>query len=105
MHFRPLRPAELLSSAKMEELLNQAAMMYNAVILDAPILLNMANNRVLASYAEAVALVVHSGHTPRKLVKQACANLRNVPDRVIGVVLNQVDALGGRLHLRILGRL
>jgi polysaccharide biosynthesis transport protein len=91
---RPLHSAELLSSTRMEDFLHQAAMVYDAVILDSPILLNMADSRVLASYAEAVALVVHSGHTPRKLVKQACANLRNVPGRMIGVVLNQVDLSG-----------
>jgi Mrp family chromosome partitioning ATPase len=78
----------------MEELLRQAAMVYDVVILDSPILLSMADSRVLASYVEAVALVIHSGHTPRKLVKQACANLRNVPGRVIGVVLNQADPSG-----------
>jgi succinoglycan biosynthesis transport protein ExoP len=91
---RPLQPAELLSSARMRDLLRQAVMVYDVVILDSPILLNMADSRVLASYVEAVALVIHSGLTPRKLVKQACANLRNVPGRVIGVVLNQVDTSG-----------
>ncbi len=89
---KPLRPAELLSSARMEEFLHQAEMVYDVVILDSPILLSMADSRVLASHVEAVILVVHSGLTPRKLVVQACANLRNVPGRVIGVVLNQVDA-------------
>jgi succinoglycan biosynthesis transport protein ExoP len=89
---KPLRPAELLSSERMGELLRQAGMVYDVVILDSPILLSMADSRVLASFVEAVALVVHSGQTPRKLVKQACANLRNVPGRVIGAVLNQADA-------------
>jgi Mrp family chromosome partitioning ATPase len=78
----------------MEEFLHQAEMVYDVVVLDSPILLNMADSRVLASHVEAVMLVVHSGLTPRKLVKQACANLRNVPGRVIGVVLNQVDTSG-----------
>jgi capsular exopolysaccharide synthesis family protein len=88
---KPLRPAELLSSERMGELLRQAGMVYDVVILDSPILLSMADSRVLASFVEAVALVVHSGHTPRKLVKQACANLRNVPGRVIGAILNQAE--------------
>ncbi len=91
---RPLHPAELLSSARMEDFLHQAAMVYDVVILDSPILLSMADSRVLASHVQAVALVVHGGLTPRKLVKQACANLRNVPGRMIGVVLNQVDTSG-----------
>jgi succinoglycan biosynthesis transport protein ExoP len=91
---KPLRPAELLSSARMVELLRQAAMVYDIVILDSPILLSMADSRVLASFVDAVALVVHSGNTPRNLVKQACANLRTVPGTVIGVVLNQADTSG-----------
>jgi len=88
---KPHRPAELLSSARMEEFLHQAQMVYDVVILDSPILLNMADSRVLASHVEAVMLVVHGGVTPRKLVLQACANLRSVPGRVIGAVLNQMD--------------
>jgi succinoglycan biosynthesis transport protein ExoP len=91
---KPVRPAELLSSVRMEEFLHQAKMVYDVVILDSPILLNMADSRVLASHVEAVLLVVHGGVTPRKLVLQACANLRNVPGRVIGAVLNQMDTSG-----------
>jgi Mrp family chromosome partitioning ATPase len=36
-------------------------------------------------------LVVNSGDTPKKLVKEAFANLRGVSARVVGVVLNCVD--------------
>lgn len=88
---RPRDPAELLSSDRMEELVRQAMMQYDVVIVDSPTLLNMADSRVLASYVDAVVLVVKSGATPKKLVKQAFTNLHSVSARVIGVVLNQVD--------------
>ena len=88
---RPENPAELLSSQRMEELLEHARSQYDVVVIDSPTLLHMADSRLLASYVEAVVLVVKSGHTPKKLVKEAFANLRSVSARVVGVVLNHVD--------------
>ena len=91
---RPSNPAELLSSRRMEDLIRQAKSHYDMVVLDSPTLLHMADGRVLASYVEAVLLVVKSEATPRKLVKEACANLRSVTGKLMGVVLNQVDLRG-----------
>ena len=88
---RPENPAELLSSQRMEELLRHARSQYDVVVIDSPTLLHMADSRLLASYVEAVVLVVKSGDTPKKLVKEAFANLRSVSARVVGVVLNCVD--------------
>jgi capsular exopolysaccharide synthesis family protein len=88
---RPANPAELLSSSRMEELLHDARSQYDVVVIDSPTLLHMADSRLLASYVEAVVLVVKSGETPKKLVKEAFANLRSVSARVAGVVLNCVD--------------
>jgi Mrp family chromosome partitioning ATPase len=51
-------------------------------------------NYPLVSRPTVIAIVVHSGYTPRKLVKKPRANLRNIPVRMIGVVLNQVDLSG-----------
>ena len=51
----------------------------------------MADSRVLASYVGAVVLIVKSGDTPKKLVKQAFTNLRTVSTKVGGVVLNHSD--------------
>jgi polysaccharide biosynthesis transport protein len=88
---RPANPAELLSSHRMEELLCNACTQYDVVVVDSPTLLHMADSRLLASYVEAVVLVVKSGDTPKKLVLEAFANLRSVSARVVGVVLNCVD--------------
>jgi polysaccharide biosynthesis transport protein len=87
----PPNPAELLSSDRMRDLIRQARTHFDVVIVDSPTLLHMADSRVLASYVEAVVLVVRSGFTPKKLVKQAFASVRSVSDRFVGIVLNQVD--------------
>jgi len=88
---RPVNPAELLSSPRMQELLRHAVTQYDVVVVDSPTLLHMADSRLLASYVEAVVLVVKSGDTPKKLVKEAFANLQSVSARVAGVVLNCVN--------------
>ena len=88
---RPENPAELLSSQRMQELLRHAVTQYDVVVVDSPTLLHMADSRLLASYVDAVVLVVKSGDTPKKLVKEAFANLRSVSAKVVGVVLNCVN--------------
>jgi len=87
----PENAAELLSSDRMRDLIRQARTHYDVVIVDSPILLHMADSRVLSCYVDAVVLVVKSGFTPKKLVKQALSGVRKVPERLVGVVLNQVD--------------
>ena len=88
---RPRNPAELLSSDRMEDVIRAAQSEYDIVLVDSPTLLNMADSRVLASYVDAVLLIVKSGDTPKKLVKQAFNNLRTVSAKVVGVVLNHAD--------------
>jgi len=91
---RPRNPAELLSFDRMHDLIRAAQSQFDIVLVDSPTLLNMADSRILASYVDAVVLIVKSGDTPKKLVKQAFTNLRTVSARIVGVVLNQADMRG-----------
>jgi len=84
-------PADLLSSDRMHDLIRAAQSQFDMVLVDSPTRLNMADSRILASYVDAVVLIVKSGDTPKKIVKQAFTNLRTVSARIVGVVLNQAD--------------
>jgi len=84
----PANPAELLSSWRMRDLVSQALVDYDFVILDSPaLLINAADARILAPLVDGVVLVVRSGATPRDVVLRARALAKNV----IGVILNQLD--------------
>jgi capsular exopolysaccharide synthesis family protein len=87
----PQQPVELLSSDPMRDLIREALADYDFVVVDSPILVNMADSRVLASYVDGVVLIVKSGATPRKLVRDACKSLWNVQGKILGVVLNHFD--------------
>jgi succinoglycan biosynthesis transport protein ExoP len=84
----PANPAELLSSWRMQNLVTQALVGYDFVILDSPALLISAPDaRILARLVDGAMVVVRSGSTPRNLVQQACLEVPNV----IGVILNKLD--------------
>jgi polysaccharide biosynthesis transport protein len=87
----PGSPVELISTERMPDLIQQAQQEFDFVVVDSATLINVTDSRILASYVDAVILVVRSGSTSRKLVKQAHDNLRTVSAKVIGLVLNQLD--------------
>ena len=84
-------PSELLSSERMPALIREAKESYDFVVIDSPTLLKITDGRILATYADAVALVVRSGATPKALVKQAYSNLAAVSEKIVGVILNRWD--------------
>jgi Mrp family chromosome partitioning ATPase len=83
----PVNPAELLSSERMRTLLQEATAEYDFVILDSPPLLNVADTRILASFADATILVVKGGDTPRQVVQYAESQICAAGANLIGVVL------------------
>jgi capsular exopolysaccharide synthesis family protein len=88
---RPENPAELLSSERMRQIIEQAKLRYDYVVVDSPTLLNMADSRILASYVDNVELIVRSRATPKLLAKRACANVQGAGATIVGVVLNQQE--------------
>jgi polysaccharide biosynthesis transport protein len=87
----PPNPSELLSSDRMQQLIGEALLEYQFVLIDAPPLLNVTDGRILATIVEAAILVVRGGYTPQELAQQAQFHIRDVGARLIGVVLNDVD--------------
>lgn len=88
---RPENPAELLSSGRMRQIIEQAKLRYDYVVVDSPTLLNMADSRILASYVDNVVLIVRSRATPKLLAKRACANVQGAGATIVGAVLNQQE--------------
>ena len=90
-------PADLLSLARMRELIAEASGDYDYVVIDSPALLaHPADVRSLASLADHVLLTVRHGTTPRESVSMALSQL----DRVSGVVLNHLDSRDIPSHYR-----
>ena len=87
----PPNPAELLSSARMAEVLQQLRERFDHIVIDSPPLLMVTDATILSTLADGVVLVVESGVTVRGALVRAHALLENAGSRVLGVVVNKVD--------------
>jgi tyrosine-protein kinase Etk/Wzc len=90
----PPNPAELIGSDQLAEVLGQLGADYDAVIIDAPPLNLVTDAALLGVHADGVILVARAGVTERGAIAYAVEQLRAVPARVLGSVLN--DAGAGR---------
>lgn len=94
----PPNPAELLAAPRMQALLEHLDGKYDAVIFDAPPLNVVTDAALLGSRADGVILVVRAGITDRNGLRYAFAQLNAVHAKVIGCLLNDVDAKRERLY-------
>jgi polysaccharide biosynthesis transport protein len=87
----PPNPAELLQSPSAKQLFDQLkkAQQFDYVILDTPPLLPTADTQILASYVQAIVLVVDPSKTPRKLLFRVKHLLDKMRTPVLGVVINK----------------
>jgi protein-tyrosine kinase len=83
--------SELLSSGRLQKLLDRIAPLFDWMIIDSPPCLPITDASVLAGYVDGVLLVVRAKSTPSATAQKARHELRN--RKVLGVVLNAVEAV------------
>ncbi len=82
-------PMSGLTSARMQELLQDAGATFDWVIVDTPPLGAAPDASLMCAMADAAVLVVRAHHTPFEAVQQAIEAIGR--ERIVGVVLNSVD--------------
>jgi capsular exopolysaccharide synthesis family protein len=87
----PPNPAELISSQKMRQLLEQLAERYDHILIDSPPLMNVTDPVILSTMVDGVILVVHGGKSTREVLRRARQELEAVGAKIFGVVLNNID--------------
>lgn len=85
-------PSEWLGSNKMKKLLKAMTDYADIVILDTPPTMAVTDAVVLAPQTDGVVLVIRSGRTHRDALKNTIGQIRAANARILGVVLNDVDA-------------
>jgi capsular exopolysaccharide synthesis family protein len=88
---RPTNPAELLDSARMRLLLEEASQQYDHVIIDCPPMLGLADSVILATMANAVVLIARSGTTRYQTLRRTRDLLASISAPLAGVLVNGVD--------------
>ncbi len=89
----PLNPADILGSARLERLLQEARQHFDVIVLDCPPVMLFADTLLLGPRADGLILVYKSGRTARGALKRAKDQLENVNTRILGVVLNDLRAV------------
>lgn len=87
----PSNPAELFQSPTAVHVFEhfENADNFDYIIFDTPPLLPLADTQVLASYMQAIILVVNASSTPRKALARARQILKRMRIPVLGIVINK----------------
>ncbi|MHC5229772.1 CpsD/CapB family tyrosine-protein kinase [Enterococcus sp. LJL99] len=85
---KPPNPSELLSSARMEELLVELRKQYDLVIFDMPPVVAVTDAQILASKADGTLMVIRENVSKRDSLLKAKELLKMVDANVLGVIYN-----------------
>ena len=88
--------AELISGPKFKDILNEAREMFDYIIVDAPPLGIFTDATVLINHADGAMLVVRANRTLYSAIDRILEPLPK--DRMLGVILNQSDAVMNESH-------
>jgi succinoglycan biosynthesis transport protein ExoP len=88
----PPNPADLLSSHKLAEAIAELRTKFKFVVIDSPPIMAATDAVILSVQTDGVLLVVRSGETPKEAFTRTRDLLVSVKSRLLGVVLNAVDA-------------
>ncbi len=84
----PPNPAELLSSQRISEVLQNAKHTFDYILIDTPPVVPVTDAQVLATKVDGVLLVIHAGKTDKVTAKKAKILLEKVYSNILGVILN-----------------
>jgi exopolysaccharide/PEP-CTERM locus tyrosine autokinase len=97
------KPAELMSSRRMEALIEEMKTRYSDryVIFDTTPVMLTSEAEALAKMVDGIILVVRAGKTPREMVQETIKTLGK--EKIIGIVLNQIEFKSAALFSRYFG--
>jgi capsular exopolysaccharide synthesis family protein len=92
---RAPNPAELLAGASFGDLVRDARLKYDRVVIDSAPVNAVSDSLLLLKHVQTVCLVIHAGKTARKAVLRAVQRLTESGSRPVGFVLNRLPPHSG----------
>ena len=92
----PPNPMELLSSAKMGEILDELSKKYDYMFIDTPPVSMVADATALSKYVDGVIVIARQNYTIHETLERARDSLEFAEAKILGYVLNDVDILSDR---------
>ena len=96
----PPNPAELLSNARMQKLIEICREEYDYVIVDCPPINLVVDAAVVAPLCDGYIMVVSSGNVPYRLAQNAIDQMRASNCPSLGVVLNMTDKKNDKYYYK-----
>ncbi len=87
----PGNPSELLGGERFDELLAQLTKEYDTVLVDAPVMLAVADSMLLAARVEGVLMLHKPGSVDKRAFAKISEDLKRVDANTLGLVFNQVE--------------
>lgn len=87
----PANPVELLDSAAMEKLINEAAEQYDYILLDMPPVNLLADVITINDLVDGIVLVIREGSTKHSEFERALASLNFARAKILGIIMNDVN--------------
>lgn len=91
-------PAELLATQQMRDLLKEALLTYDRVVIDSAPVLAVSDSLLIAPHVDVTCLVLRSFKTPRKTLRRAMKALNDINCRPAGVVFNFLPTGAGTYY-------
>jgi capsular exopolysaccharide synthesis family protein len=95
---KPPNPAEVLNTQAMRDLLAQVRAEFDAVVIDAPPMLPVADASILSTEVDGVVLLVRYGSTTREQLRLAVSRIETVGGRLFGTILNRTPRRSGESY-------
>lgn len=88
---KPMNSTKFVSSMRFKTFLKEVCEEYDYVIIDTPPVLLIPDSQVISPLVDGVVIVINSGKTPAKAVKNAYTTLKRANANIIGSVMNNVS--------------
>lgn len=92
----PPNPSELLSSERMQQMIEKLSAQYDYILLDTPPVNVVSDTCIVASYLDGVLLLVRQDRSRKDAVTRAVSSLRLTGAKTLGFVLNGIPLASNR---------
>lgn len=87
----PPNPAELISSKRMEQLIEEMEQAFDLVIFDTPPVLAVADSQIMAGKVDGTLFVIRKGIDKKEQIETAAERMNSVNAKVLGAIYNRVE--------------
>lgn len=87
----PPNPAELISSKRMEQLIEEMEQAFDLVIFDTPPVLAVADSQIMAGKVDGTLFVIRKGKDKKEQIQTAAERMSSVNANVLGAIYNRVE--------------